>query len=159
MSGSAPSSLPTVNSSRWTYVALHITDSTDQRNILWHYMRERTFQGAYRLIVGNHTVIWLVCAWACINKEAACAWDTCRDASLLAAWLETSEQSGNSGTQIKVGMGHLQVTLVSITSPPFMHKYPGLPAGPPGQRMDRFGFLSVCQVLRALVRPVLLCSV
>lgn len=64
-----------VASSHWTCLGTQLYTSlialTRGIYLLWHYIRERErdIQGAYKLIFGHRTVIWL---WNEISKEAVC---------------------------------------------------------------------------------------
>lgn len=141
------------------HVWVHITDSTDQRSIFvikwWHYIRDnRKVQGAYKLSGGNRTGIWLECGMRS-TKEAVGVWGHMQRCLLL----RSRQQSGNLALKSRLRRDTyrsvLQVILSCISLQIFQVEL---------WHVDRLflslrwrcAFLSVCQVLRALVHSVLL---
>lgn len=123
-------------------------------------------QGAYKLFAEHGTVIWLV--WGMERKRLfVCAGVGHMQRCLIARTLAGLNQEIWYSNQGWVAIP----TLVGITSYPFMHKYPGLPAWALANFLNRWRvvvvsqsqvevcvlFVSVCQVLRVLVRSVLCC--
>lgn len=156
------------------YTALHITDSTDQRNILvvkwWHYIRDKR---------KTSRCIQVIC-WTLHShfvgvknemKEAVCLCRRRTHAEMSHRVLRGWRLAGHNQEIWNSNRGWVAIpTLVGITSYPFIHKYPGRPACALANFPNRWQvvvvsqsqvrvcvlFLSVCQVLRVLVHSVLL---
>lgn len=123
--------------------------------------RGKIFKVHTSYFVGHGTVIWLVCGM----KSTVCLCRRRTHAEMSHPLLHSWKLAGN--LVLKSRSRYQQVTLLGITSYPFIHKYPGLPAGALATFLDRLLvvsqsrvkvcalFLSVCQVLRALVHSVL----